>query len=213
MDKLKKIFVLFSVIGALVSAGRSSFAIGMTPFAVQAQEALTETDTQKWVKDEANRKRAEIREALSEERTEFVQQLQSVSNEQKRERALEAMDEISAIRTRTTDRYIKAIGELDSIMQAMTIKVRDMKATGSDTEAVWPKLSEAGTIMGEARGLILSQIGYVYNIEGSSEEVLATEVGEARNALYANLGEARGAIQRVRNALAEAIRLFNNANN
>jgi hypothetical protein len=212
MDTLRKVFISLSVLGVVISVGRYHVAMGTSPFVVRAEELMAETETQKLVKDEANRRKVEMKAALSTERAEFAEQLKSVSSEPKREHALLAADEINSIVARVTDHYIEVTGKLDAIMQAMITKVRDVGATGANVEAVWPKLEEAGIVMGETRGLILSQMGYIYNMEGADEGALVTEVAGARDALYANLNAAREAVQGTRNALADAIRSFNDAN-
>jgi len=212
MSILKKAFVIFSIAGTVISAGYRSSVLPVSPFVARAQEALEETEAQQFAKDEINRRRSEIRSAFETRRIEFTEQLSNVPNEEKRQRALRASDIINEINTRKTDQYLNLVGRIESILRAMSARMEEAGQKGAAVAEIWPKVQEADRIIAEARGLIMSQSGVIYNIEGSSEEGLPIEVKRARENLYTDIGNIRSRVKEAWTATVEVIRSFNNAN-
>jgi hypothetical protein len=73
-------------------------------------------------------------------------------------------------------------------------------------------VQEADKVIAEARGLIMSQSGVIYNMEGTSEEGLPVEAKKARDNLYTDIGNIRSRVKEAWTATVEVIRSFNNAN-
>lgn len=212
MSILKKTFIIFSIVGTVVSAGYRSSVLPISPFVARAQEALEETEAQQFARDEINRRRSEIRSAFEAKRIEFTEQLSNISNGEKRQRALRASDIINEINTRKTDQYIDLVGRIESILRAMSVRMEEAGQRGATVTEIWPKVQEADRIIAEARGLIMSQSGVIYNIEGTSEEGLSIEVKRARDNLYTDIGNIRSRVKEAWAATVEVIRSFNNAN-
>ena len=212
ISAIKKTFVIISIAGTIISVGHRSSALPISPFVARAQEALEETEAQQFAKDEINRRRSELKGAFEERRVQFIEQLQNVLNEGKRQIALQASDAINEINTRKTDQYLELIGRVDSILQAISVRVEALGQTGSNIEEIWPKIMEANRTIADARGLVMSQSGVIYNIEGGAEEGLATEVKNARNNLYTDIGNIRAKVKDSWNATKEVIKAFNEAN-
>jgi hypothetical protein len=212
MSILRKTLILFSVAGTLISVGYYRSAQPILLSVANAQEALEETEAQRLVREEVNEKRAELKGAFAEERAQFAEQLENIENKERREAALRFADSINETNKRATDHYLDVVGRMDAILQAMIIRIQDAGAKGADIESVWPKVQEARAQIGIARGAVFAQVGVIYNIEGSEEEVLLSEMQKTRTFLYDSLKGARDEVQKARNAIADSIRLFNELN-
>jgi hypothetical protein len=212
MSILKKTFIIFSIVGTVVSSGYRSSALPISPFVARAQEALKETSAQQFAKDEIMRRRNELRNTFEAKRIEFTEQLNNVLNDEKRQLALRASDIINEINTRKTDQYLDLVGRIDSILRALSARMEEAGQGGANVTEIWPKVQEADKVIAEARGLIMSQSGVIYNMEGTSEEGLPVEAKKARDNLYTDIGNIRSRVKEAWTATVEVIRSFNNAN-
>jgi hypothetical protein len=209
---LKRTLVIISIVGTVISAGHRSTALPVSPFIARAQEALEETAAQQFARDEIARRRNELRSVFEAKRNEFTEQLSGISNEGKRQMALRISDSINEINTRKTDQYLGLIGRIDSILQKISARMEEAGQKGANVSEIWPKVQDANRIIAEARGLVMSQAGVIYNIDGTTEEGLSPEALSARNNLYNDIGNIRTRVKEAWNAVAEVIRAFNSAN-
>ena len=106
--------------------------------------------------------REEMKTKMQEERNTFKEQVNKLKDQNKQTVVTNVTDRFQTINTNQTDRMSQGLTTLGSILDRLTAKVSELKASGKDTTTVDAAITAAQTAISTAQTAVTTQAGKSY---------------------------------------------------
>jgi len=189
------------------------FSIGLSllPMASAQQQAVTETEAQRSVRQEIQQRRINIAPAMEERQERMAEQLRAIPNEARREAVTRISASITAINNRMVDHYLEVVGQIEGVFLRLVQRLDQADSAGTPTGSARDFVIPARDAITAARSSVTAQSGVLYNLEAGDDGVLRIEMQNTRNAFKADLDKIRDSLKSARSAVAQIIIEFNKA--
>lgn len=189
------------------------FSIGssLIPMASAQQQAATETEAQRSVRQEIQQRRINIAPAMEERQERMREQLEAIPSEARRGAVERISASITAINNRMVDHYLEVVGQIEGVFLRLVQRLDQADSAGTPTGSARDFVIPARDAITAARSAVTAQSGVLYNLEAGDDGVLRIEMQNTRDTFKADLDKIRDSLKSARSAVAQIIIEFNKA--
>lgn len=149
-------------------------------------------------------KREEFKTRIEKHRADLKEKLERIRDERKRSVVEKIDSQLAALNERTLDHFSEALNKLENVLERISGRADQSEEKDVNVSAVRGAIISANELIAAARSAIVAQTGKVYTIEINQENTLRVDVGNARQALHADLVSLRDKVKAARDAAHRA---------
>lgn len=155
-------------------------------------------------KQKVEAKRAELKDKIQAKREELKERLVKIKDERKKQVVEKVDARLDEINKNRLDHFSAVLEKLEKILANIGNRAGKAEANGKDVSAVKTAITDATNAIAAARLAIQTQAGKTYKIEINTEDKLRVDVGNARQALHADLVAVQDKVKAAREAVHKA---------
>ncbi|OGZ34899.1 MAG: hypothetical protein A2174_00310 [Candidatus Portnoybacteria bacterium RBG_13_41_18] len=147
-------------------------------------------------------KREEIKSQIEANKEQLKEKLKFLKDERKKQIIERINDQLAKLNDLMVDHFLAVLARLEKVLNNVGSRADKAEAAGKDVAVVRAAITNAQQLINTSRETVKAQAGKIYNVAISGEEAkLKPEVGEARQALHADLVAVRKTVQAARDAV------------
>lgn len=153
---------------------------------------------------EAEELREEFRKRVEERRAELQEKIREVQDERRREIAERVAENLNKVQERLLNNFLRVIDNLETVLTNISTATDRREAAGADVSAVRAAISNAETVLAEARAALELQFQEDYTPVIEEDASVGQVLSNLRNQLAEDLKSAREIVLNAKEAVRSA---------